>query len=179
MQAVLRRLPAFDQILPVFAVIALFAYGRSLYVFAFKVPAWLLFQSPGEILSNLAYGLVFNFLESAFLLSLLLAVSILLPASYFKDNFIAHGTWAASVVLVSVWAFIKNYSAVGPDFGQTIYLWIGVTLVLSVLAAFLGGRIAFLKKAALWFADRVIILLFLFVPASALSLLALIVRNIF
>lgn len=178
MRTILRRFPAFDQIIPVFAVIALFTYGRSLYVFAFKVPAWLLFQSVGEILSNLAYGLVFNFLESAFLLSLLLAVSSLLPASYFKDNFIARGAWAASVFLISVWAFIKNYSAIGPDFGQYIYLWMGITLGLSVLAAFLGGRIVFLKKAALWFADRVVVLLFLFVPASALSLVALIVRNI-
>ena len=87
MQSILRRFPAFDQILPVFAVIALFTYGRSLYVFAFKVPAWLLFQSLGEIFSNLAYGLVFNFLESFLILSFLLIISIFIPASFFKNNF--------------------------------------------------------------------------------------------
>lgn len=179
MQFILRRLPAFDQILPVFAVIALFTYGRSLYVFAFKVPAWLMFQSLGEIFSNLAYGLVVNFLESLLILSFLLIISILLPAPFFKDNFTARGTWAVAVVLVSMWAFLKNHASVGPDFNQYIYLWTWITLGLSVLAAFLSGRIAFLKTAAFWFADRVVILLFLFVPASALSLLALIVRNIF
>ena len=164
--------------MPVFAIIALFAYGRTLYVFAFKLPSWILFQSLGEMLSNLAYGLIFNLLESLLILSALLIIAFILPARFFKDNFTAQGTWLVIFILASILVFFKNYSSVGPDFNKYIYLWTGITLALSIPVAVLGGRISFLKKAALWFSDRAIILLFIFLPASLISILVVIARNI-
>jgi hypothetical protein len=178
MQSIFRRFPTFDQVLPVFAVIALFTYGRTIYVFIFKVPAWLLFQLLGEILANLAYGLVLNLLESLLILSVFLLVTFLLPARFFKQHFTVYGTWLVVFILGLILIFLKYYSSTGPDFNQYIYLWMGTTLVMSIPVAYLGGRIPFLKKAALWFSDRVIVLLFIFLPATLVSILALIVRNI-
>ena len=176
--SLLRRFPAFNQILPVFAVIAFFAYGRTLFTFAFKFPAWLLFQPLGEILSNLAYGLAYNLYESLEILLAFLVICFILPARFFKDSFVVRGTWLAVTLLGSVLLYFKFYSSIGPDFLDYIYLWTGVTLPLAVLVAYLGGRISFLQKAALWFSDRVIIFVYLLVPASIISIVVVIVRNI-
>jgi len=178
MQSILRRFPTFNQILPVFAVIAFFTYGRTLFTFAFKLPAWLLFQPLGEILSNLAYGLAYNLLESLAILLVFLIFCFIFPAYIFKDRFVVRGTWLAVTLLGSILVYFKFYSSIGPDFLDYIYLWSGVTLPLAILAAFLGGRISFLQKAALWFSDRVIIFVYLLVPASMISIVVVIVRNI-
>lgn len=178
MQSLLRRFPTPGQTLPVFAVIALFTYGRTVYVFAFKLPAWLLFQSLGEILANLAYGLALDLLESLLILSVLLLAAFLLPARFFKQDFAARGTWLVVFILGSILAFFKYYSSSGPDFNQYIYLWMGITLTASLPVAYLGGRVSILNKSALWFSDRVIVLLFILLPATLVSILALIVRNI-
>ncbi len=178
MQSILHRFPKFSKILPVFAVIAFFAYGRTLYTFAFKLPSWLLFQTLGDVLSNLAYGLAYNLFESLAILSVLLAIAFLLPARFFKDIFVECGTWTAVFVLGSILVYFKYYSSVGPDFLAYIYTWTGATLLLAALVAYLGGRILFLKKIALWFSDRVVVFLFLLVPASLISLVIVIVRNI-
>ncbi len=178
LSSLLRRLPTFNEILPVFAAIAFFAYGRTLFTFAFKLPAWLLFQPLGEVFSNLAYGLTYNLLESLEILLAFLIFCFVLPARFFKDSFVPRGTWLAVTLLGSILLYFKFYSSVGPDFLNYIYLWSGVTLPLAVLVAFLGGRISFLQKAALWFSDRVIIFVYLLVPASIISIVVVIVRNI-
>jgi hypothetical protein len=177
--SLLRRLPKLDAILPVFAVIAFLAYGRSIYIFLFKLPAWLTFLTLGEILSVLAYGLVVNLLESIAILLPLLVICFILPARFFKDGFVARGTWLAVFVLGSILVYFKFYSSIGPDFIKYLYLWTGVTLALAVPVASLGGRIRCLRAAALWLADRLTVFLFLLVPASLISIVVVILRNTF
>ena len=77
-----RRLPHWDSILAVFAAIAFFTYGRTIYIFIFKVPAWLTFLRADEIGSALAYGLVFDLFESLAILGALLGVCLLLPSTW-------------------------------------------------------------------------------------------------
>jgi hypothetical protein len=55
----------------------------------------------------------------------------------------------------------------------------GGGLALAVLTAFLAGRVRFLANAAAWFADRVTVFLFLFIPASLISIVVVLVRNLF
>ena len=178
MQFILHRFPKFSKIPPVFAVIALLAYGRTLYTFAFKLPSWLLFQTLGEALSNLAYGLAYNLFESLFILSVLLIIAFLLPARFFKDVFVERGTWLSAFVLGSILVYFKYYSSIGPDFLAYVYIWAGVTLLLAAPVSYLGGRILFLRKIALWISDRVVVFLFLLIPASLISLVVVVVRNI-
>lgn len=179
MRFILRRLPTFDQILPVFAVIAIFTYGRGLYTFAFKFPAWILFQTLGELLSNLAYGLAFHLLESLGILLSLLLISFILPGHWFKDCFVPRGSWLAAFILGSVLFFYRRLAASGPDFVAFLPNWGLVTLLLSVPVTFLGGRISFLRTAATVVADRLIVLLYLFVPLSLFGLVVVTARNLF
>ena len=170
LSSILRRLPKFDQILPVFAVIAFLAYGRSIYIFLFKLPAWLTFLTVGEILSVLAYGLVVNLLESLLILVCLLAICLSLPARWFRDVFVPRGTWLALAALLSILVYFRRYASLGPDYLSALPVWSLATLGLAALAAFLGGRIRFLRAAASALADRMTIFLFLFIPASLISL---------
>ena len=177
--ALLRRFPKFDQILPVFAVIAFLAYGRSIYIFLFKLPAWLTFLTVGEILSVLAYGLVVNLLESLLILVCLLVICFSLPVRWFRDAFVPRGTWLAFASMLSILVYFRRYASLGPDYLSALPIWLLTTLGLAALAAFLGGRIRFLRAAAFALADRMTIFLFLFIPASLISVAVVIVRNIF
>ena len=147
MQSILHRFPKFSKILPVFAVVEFFAYGRTLYTFAFKLPSWLLFQTLGEALSNLAYGLAYNLFESLAILLVLVIIAFLLPARFFKDVFVERGTWLTVFLLGSILVYFKYYSSIGPDFLAHIYIWAGVTLLLAVPVSYLGGRILFFKES--------------------------------
>ena len=173
-----RRLPKWEAILPVFAVTAFLIYGRSIYVFVFKLSSWLTFLTVGEILSTLAYGLVLNLLESLFLLLCFLAVAFILPGRWLRDVFVPSGTWFFLVGILSVLLYFRQYASIGPDYLSALPLWLLISLGLAVIMAFLGGRIRILSSAAAWLADRLMVFLYIFVPASLVSMVIVLIRNL-
>jgi hypothetical protein len=178
----LKRLPAFNDILQVFALTAFLVYGRLLYVFAWKLPSWLKNLHGDEILSILSYSLANALLESLALTLLLSLLAFLLPARWFRDDFIVRGAWAATIWLVSWMIYFARMKSLGLELGLTmadyVYPWILVTLALAALAAFLSTRLRFMRAPVAWLADRTLIFLFLFIPASLLGAIVMLVRNI-
>ena len=63
----------------------------TLMPFFWKVPSWSYFLDVGEILTLLAYSLATNFAESLLILCGPLLVTLLLPARWFREVFIARG----------------------------------------------------------------------------------------
>lgn len=174
-----RRLPDWESILAVFAVIASFMYGRTIYIFLFKVPAWQTFLRAAEIGSTLAYGLAYDLAESLGMLGFLLGVCVLLPSAWFRDHFVAHAAWFVTFVLGSILLYFRHYAATGLDALAQIESWAVLTLALAIPVAYAGGRIGPLNRFAVAAADRLIVLLLIFVPASLISILVVLGRNIF
>ncbi len=175
----LRRLPKLQDSLPAYAVIVAVVFGWSILTFFWKLPSWLLFLHIRELLTVLAYTLAADLLESLLWMGGLLLVAFLLPARILTDRFLERGSSVSLVLMVSVVLFVKKYGALGPRFLLYSILWLVVTLILAALLAYLSSRVRWVGSAISWFSDRLIVFLFLLIPAGTLSLLVVIVRNLF
>jgi hypothetical protein len=177
-----KRFPAFNDILQVFAFTAFLTYGRLLYVFAWKLPSWLKNLTPDEILALLAYSLAFALLETSIFVLAVSAIAGILPSKWLRDDFITRGAWALLVWVISWTIYFVRVQLLGLELGLTmadyVYPWIFVTLALGALAGFLSSRIRFMRTFAAWLADRTLIFLFIFIPASLIGAIAVIIRNI-
>jgi hypothetical protein len=177
----LKRFPSPGEMIQAFAFIAFLVVGRLLYIFAWKLPSWLMYLTVGEIFSVLSYSLFFAMLECLELTLILLAICFALPAKWFKDAFVVRSVWLMTVWLVSLMIYFARMSALGLELGLTVveylYPWTFVTLGIAALAAFASSRVRFMRTAALWFADRTIIFLFVFVPAALVGLIVVLFRN--
>lgn len=173
------RLPAFDAILPVFAVISFMVYGWTLVVFLWKVPSWMMFLTLGEILSVFAYSMTSALLESLAALAILLLASVLLPARWMRDVFVARGGVAALFGLGSIMLYMARLSVIGYAVLNYLFQWMWIALGLTLLLVFLAPRLRFVVRAVAWISDRLIVFLFLLVPISLVSVIVVIVRNLF
>jgi hypothetical protein len=180
-QDIFKRFPPFKDVLPVFAFVAFLVYGRLIYIYAWKLPSWLMFLMPGEMLSILSYALAFALLESIGITLFLLSISFILPSKWFRDVFIVRSVWLTAAWLVSLMLYFQRLSGLG--LGLTIlvyfYTWIAVTIGIAILASFVAGRVRFIRTVTLWFAEQTIIFLFLLMPASLIGLIVVAARNIF
>ena len=176
------RLPAWGDLFSVLAFTSFLVYGRMLFVFVWNVPSWLMFLTMDRILSILSYGLVFSFLESAGYVLFLALVCFVLPARWFRQEFVVRGVWVMAIWLVSWNIFFIRMSSLGLDGGLQVlaylYPWLIATLILVIVFYFLSMRVRPLKNVGIWIADRTLIFLFIFLPASLIGLLVVLVRNI-
>jgi len=176
------RLPAWADLFSVLAFTSFLVYGRMLFVYVWKVPSWLMFLTMDRILSILCYGLAFSLLESVGYVLFLALVCFILPAQWFKQDFVVRSVWVMTIWLVSWNIFFMRMSSLGLDGGlqvlSILYPWLIVTILLAVVFYFISPRIRVLKNMALWLADRTLIFLFLLVPASLIGLVVVLVRNI-
>ncbi len=179
MQFLKTRLPTFDSILPVFAVISFMIYGWTLVVFLWKVPSWVQFLTFGEIMATLAYSMAACLLESLAALGILLLACLLLPAHWMRDVFVTRGSAAALLGLGSVMLFMYRFSLDGYSFLDNLIRWSWTGLAVTLLFSFLAPRLRVVVRAAAWLSDRLIVFLFLLLPISLVSLLVVIYRNIF
>ncbi|RJP51072.1 MAG: hypothetical protein C4583_09785 [Anaerolineaceae bacterium] len=173
------RLPALDAILPVFAVISFLVYGWTLVVFLWKVPSWMMFLTFGEILSVFAYSMTSAFLESLAALAILLLASMLLPARWMREVFVTRGSVAALFGLGSIMLYMYRLSVTGYAVLHDLFPWTWIALALSLLLTFLAPRLRFVIRSVAWISDRLIVFLFLLLPISLVSVIVVIVRNLF
>jgi len=174
----LKRLPAFHEVLPVFAVLSTLFYGWTSVVFLWKLPSWLFFLTAGEIMGIFAYQMVTNFIESLAFLILLLTATAILPPKALKNEFVVRGSMISFLVIGSMMLFLHRYASVGPEFGHYLYWWMIVTLFLSILLARLSTDIKVLRVSLSWFSDQLIIFLFVLIPLSALSFIYVLVSKL-
>lgn len=168
------RLPNLSQIIPVYAVIAFLAFGWMIYVVIYKIPSWLYFFTPVEILASLAY--LFNqvFWDSLIMLAALLLTSTILPAQFLHDHFVVRGAWIALVVMASIVAYLYLSVLMHLPF----WMWSLVTFFLAAIAASFATRLKWMSRLALQVSDTLTIFLYIYVPLSALSILGILIRNI-
>src|SRR5512140_447536 len=91
MRKYLSKIPTWQQIVPVYAVIVLVIYTWTILWFFWKLPSWTFFLNVGEMLTMLAYSLATNFAESLLVLCGPLVLGLVLPRKWFSEVFVARG----------------------------------------------------------------------------------------
>ena len=175
--AIFKRIPAWGQVAPVYSVIVLMVYAWTIVWFFWKLPSWLFFLNTGEIMIVLAYAFATNLVESLAILCAPLAMSMVLPKTWFYDRFVARG--AALVISgLGYMMVLANQFKTKDDYPSlTLKGWsLGLAVVLILFIVFLAGRLRLFQKVIEVVADRVIIFLYISVPLSLISLVVVLFR---
>ncbi len=173
----LSRLPAFDQILSAYAVVAFMLFAWSLLWFFWNVPSWLHFMNLSVLFATLSYAVAASFLEGLTFLALLLIVAFILPSTWFRDHFAARGA-AVTVSLLGL-IMLRDYWIVSEYYLLKPMATFGLVLViLTAILLFLTVKFSWMAKALSVLADRLTIFLYLFVPLAILSILNVLLRNL-
>jgi hypothetical protein len=142
------------------------------------MPGWLQFLDLWDVASIFAYTQAFALLESALVLLLLIGLCVVLPARFFKNKFAAQGCMAVSMmalwtaVFQSVSAEIRAWSI-----GEFL-LWSALSLTAIGVPCVLVYRSRRIERAIRALAERLTVLLYVYVPLGLLSLIVVIARNV-
>jgi hypothetical protein len=173
-----KRLPEFQSILQVYAVIAVMFTGWTITAFLWKLSAWLLLLNLGEIVTIFSYAMSANFLESLIVLLILLAGCTLLPAYVPRDDFAVRGTILSIGLVGSLMAFVGYQMQFGMASGFRLLIAPLAVLLLTVF--FLGflSNAGFMRSIALWLSDRLTIFLYILLPLYVVLSIYVLFRNI-
>jgi len=136
----------------------------------------------GEILVITAYALAFALIESLVMTGLLLFLSLVLPVKVFRDKFIPQGS---IVVLVSGLVAILLQENMGEVYHLkirqlTTFPIIGVLGVVGMIfvLSWIFDRLGFLTRLIQSIAERMTVFSYIYVPLSVVSLVIVILRNL-
>jgi hypothetical protein len=121
---------------------------------------------------------VVDLLESILVLLVPVILAIILPKKWFYDQFITKGNY---LILLSLGYLMLFYGDLINDILSPWALLQKILIIGFVILAltFLFDKIGFLNKLVQEFSNRAIIFLYIWIPISIISLLVVLVRNIF
>ena len=147
-----------------------------------QVPSWLDYLTIWNILTITAYVLAFTLFESATIIGLLLLISLIFPAKYFKEKFIAQSMAVVSVLSLAAFLLQRKMRIIYKlELWQLIVYPILVVLAMVLLifvSSFIFDRVPILARFATAIADRMVIFAFIYVPLGLFGLIVVVLRNI-
>ena len=167
------RLPDSKQIVQVYALIAFLAFGWMMLVALWTTPSWLISLTIPEILVILAYSFAITFVDSLLGFGVLLLAAVLWPRPRFRDEFGMRAGW----MVFAYYACMIVYVNFGLQHHASLPLWLLIAFLAALALGYLSRRLPWVGKIT-GFADRLIILLYILIPVSALSILTVLVRNL-
>lgn len=169
-----QRLPPFQAILQVYAVIAVMFAAWTITAFLWKLSAWLLLLNLAEIFTLFSYAMAANFVESLLVLLLLLVACALLPSHILRDDFVVRGTILSIGLIGSLMAFVGSEMQFGFENGLRLLISPFAILALTLLVLKFGV----MRSIAARLSDRMTIFLFILLPLFAILSMYVIIRNI-
>jgi len=165
------RFPARKDWLPIFGVCAFVVHGWAIFSLLREIPSLLLRLGMGDILAAIAYTLTFALAESLLFFALVFALVGLLPHRWFRNHTIWMGTVVA--VLLQYASLLSVMSAELPVFMAWL---LGLGALLLIFFRLLRG-----DKMRLWLdlVERVSVLAALYLVVDGLSLVVVVLRNLF
>ena len=153
-------------------------YTWSLLQYFWRLQSWLNFSTLGRVSVIYAYTAVVNFIESALILLALVVLSVILPSKWFYDQFVARGSSLVLFGLSALMIFAQNIfeDVTTPSVLLPKLLAAAVIIIALVI---LVDRISLLKKIMDELANRMTTFLYIWMPITALSLITVLIRNIF
>jgi len=173
-----RRLPEFQSIVQVYAVIAVLFTGWTITAFLWKLSAWLLLLNLGEIFIIFAYAMAANFIESLLVMLTLLAACFLLPPGVLRNDFVVRGTILSLGLIGSSMVFVGSEMQLGIESG--LLLLIAPFLVILLMAFVLrrSSQLRRVRSMVTWFSDRVVVFLLILAPLFVGASAYVIYRNV-
>lgn len=173
----IKRFPSIQQLAPVYSVVVVIIYSWSLLHFFWQLPSWLYFSTVGEIAVFYSYTLFFNFIESILVLMPLVLLSIILPSKWFFDRFVSISTLLVLFGLGYMMYFTSKLNVDTFPLGL-VYQTPLIALIIFVVV-FLIDKLGFLNKIIEGLANRFTVFLYISIPVSLISILTVLIRNIF
>ena len=172
------RLPKFQSLVPVYAVIVFMVYTWTIYAFIRFLPYWLNFLNMSEILAIFSYAMLSDCLESLGILFLLSVSCVILPAGFLRNTFVVRGSVIATCLLGAGMVYVATIPKTSPAPLISYILWSLAVLAAAIFLAFVAAKIRFVVSAMEWLSNNMIIFLYIYIPITALSLLNVIFRNL-
>lgn len=170
-----RRLPDWRQILPVMGVIAFPIYTWGILGYLWRIPSLLLNLSLADTFGVGAYLLSFALLETLAVTLILLALSFVLPQPWLRDQFIPMGT--AIALMLAIWALTLQWSMKYRAWTLVLLaLWNLAFVLLCIFVFRLVHRRPKMKYHLASLADRLVVLMYLYLPLSLVSLVVVAIR---
>jgi hypothetical protein len=171
------RFASLHDIVLVFAACAFPVYSWSIWYSLERLPSWLFYLDAWEIVGIFAYIEAFALVESVAIVLVLLLLAVIVPARLFRDKFVALSS--AMITLAAVWTIATQNLLVLRNIPQSAELiLLGICLASFGLIYFAIYRHSQLQVLAKAFAERVSVLLYIYIPLSLISLLIVVLRNI-
>lgn len=172
-----RRIPRNELIL-VFAAVAFPVYTWGVIRFLEQLPAWLYYLNVWHVLSIFAYTQVFALVESLLIAVVLVLVAIVLPAGLFRNAFVPTAT--AIILLNAAWALVIQYNdgALRQLPARQLALWAAAYAISLLTTWFLLRRWRPFRQTLHTLAEKISVLLYLYLLLSAASLLIMLIRNL-
>ena len=171
------RIPKQKEIAPVYAIIVLMIYGWTILKFNYNLPGWLFFLNLGEIMSVFAYSMTTTLFESLLVLFGVITTAVILPRKWFAETFVSRGA-SLSLLVLGLMMYIADQFTTKENYPAELIRWTPAILVLIALVVYAIGRVQLARKIIEVFADRAIIFLYISIPISLVSLIAVLIRNI-
>lgn len=171
------RLPHRSDLLAVFGVAVFVCYSWSLLGFLNKLSSFLLYFTLGEIGNIFAFMMAFALLESLALTGILVLLSLILPSSWLRDGFAVKGL---IIIVIATAASIIFQNSLDDNYPSALLL---AASILVPLALMVGAILAVRSMPRLQtlltnIQDRVLVMLFIYVPMGLLALLVVMYRNL-
>src|SRR6266498_338118 len=171
------RFPHRSEIIAVFGVAVFACFSWTIIGFFNKLSSFTLYFTLGEIATIFVYMMAFALLESLTVTASIVLLSVILPTSWLKEGFAVKGF---VFLIVATGAAILFQKELKDHFPSTLTLLAGsvLPLLLSAFLIIIVRSIPKVQNILLNVQDRMVIMLFIYVPIGLLSLLVVMYRNL-
>jgi len=121
--------------------------------------------------------MAFAFLESLLVTGILVVLSAILPSKWLKDGFVFKGFILLAMATIAAIILQRTLQGELPSLPILTLIWF-TPLVWSVVFIILAERKQSVQSILLDIAERISIMLFLYVPIGVISLLVVTIRNL-
>lgn len=171
-----KRLPARRDVLLLFACCAVPVYSWTIVFFFRRLQGWLLYLKPWDIVGVFAYAQLSAFLESLVLLCVCIVLSLILPAQLFRRGFVAQGS--VMVFLTATLGIVLQYKPSVFSSPAISLLVAALFLALNGMAYVLLRRHRRLEESLVAFAERLMVLAYIYGIVTLGSIGIVVFRNI-
>jgi hypothetical protein len=177
------RLPSRRNILGVYAVIVFLVYSWTLVTSFYKLPSLLFYLNVGQVLSvYYAYNFSVDFLDSILALAGVLVLDLtLFLALQNAEEFQSRSIIVVLTVLISSAVrliLFPDYEDIS-GFLNGESTWWAISLPLGFLVAVGVSKIQWARKILDGIAERAVVFLYIYLPLSLVSLLVVLIRNLY
>lgn len=152
-------------------------HSWSVLGFLNKFSSFILYFTLAEIVNIFTFMMAFALLESLAVTGVLVLLSIILPSGWLRDGFAFKGF---VIILIATVTSILFQKILGGDYPSTLMLAVFsiVPLLLAVALIAVVRSMPKVQNILLNIQDRILVMLFIYVPIGLVSLMVVMYRNL-